>query len=598
MAKASTGIEAITGAPARGDESDALAKEQIKRHSDLMAKYKAVFSDDHQTISQYFLPQDSDINVEKTEGIASWTQQIFDTTAIQAAQVLQSGLFNWWTPPNQPWTEYEPPEELKQSDDIGDATNWLGTASDKFLREIGRSNFYPVKAMGDLGLGVFGTDTIIFDQSDEGEEIFNFIHCKIGTYTIEENYKGIVDTLRREFKMTYRQMKQKFSGRGDFIPTKISDQCRGDTGMAKEFRILHCIFPRDDSKRLKGAKDGPNKPVASVYIAMDFQCTIRESGYDETPILCRRFAKWGTGAAWGYGPAYLAIPDARQVNYVQQYLDALAELHAYPRILVPNELEGDVDLRAGGTTPKGSNPEDKPEEWATVGDYKLGMEMQEQRRQAIRDAFYNDAFKLLNSQPLLDKEMTAYEISQRQAEQMQSIAALNSRQIPEFHNPLGYRGFGIMLRSGKLGTPPKALQQDLGDGKSAIVRPDVLVTSRFNDALKALKNRGTEATLQFLAPIAEAHPELGIYDNFVMDDVAVETGRNNGMAADLFRKKTGENSVAAIRSARMKMQQQQRAAAMAEQVSKAGKNLGSAPPFMQEQAEQALTGGKDKKRAA
>ena len=66
MAKASTGIESITGAPVRGDESDALAKEQIKRHSDLMAKYKAIFADDHQTISQYFLPQDSDINVEKT----------------------------------------------------------------------------------------------------------------------------------------------------------------------------------------------------------------------------------------------------------------------------------------------------------------------------------------------------------------------------------------------------------------------------------------------------------------------------------------------------------------------------------------------------
>src|SRR5581483_9236121 len=257
---------------------------------------------------------------------------------IGAAQVLAAGMYNWWTPPNQPWAEYEPPEEIKDnSSGADDAVQWLAKASDRAMKELQRSNFYTAKAPSDLGLAVSATDTMIVDESAAGTELFNFVHWKIGTYTVEENYKGVVDTLRREIEMTYRQIKQFFGRKGDNIPQKMMDQAKGASAGQKKFKILHCIFPREDSKRLPGRRDGANKPVASVYIAMEFKETMRVSGYEESPILCRRFAKWGTDAPWGYGPSYLALPDARQVNYVQQYLDALAELHAYPSILIPNE---------------------------------------------------------------------------------------------------------------------------------------------------------------------------------------------------------------------------------------------------------------------
>jgi len=573
--------------------ADQLALEQIKRYNDLLAKRKAVFDDDWQTIAQYALPQQSDINTQKTEGVSGWTDQIFDTTMINAAQVLASGLFNWWTPPNQTWAELSVPLELssrdKQQDQAyDDATKFLGDASDAVMREFGRSNFYPSKATGDLGLAVFSTDLILFDESDSGQELFNFIPVKIGTYTAEENYKGIVDTIRREFEMTFRQIEQKFNKPGDSIPEKLKES--GKKGKDRKFKILHCIFPREDSERLPGRKDGPNKPIASVYVALEFNERIRVSGYDESPILCRRMAKWGTDAVWGYGPSYQALPEARQINYVQQYLDALAELHAYPRILTPDNLEGDVDLRAGGNTIfDSSNPNAKPMEWATVADYKLGLEMQEQRRKAIRDAFFNDAFKLLNSQPLLDKKMTAYEISQRRAEQLQNITSIDVRSVNEFVNPCMIRAFGIIYRSGKLGTAPDALMQQLPGGKSALVRPEVVVTSQFVNALRALKNRGCEETIQFLMPLAEQKPET--WDIIDLDTMGREYAQNTGLPPDNLRKLTGPNSVAAIRQQRAKIQQAQRTAALAEQGAKAGKNLAQSPQWMQDNAEAGAQAG-------
>lgn len=569
-------------------DSKLLAKEQLARYEELFSKRRAERDSDFQFIAQYFLPQESDIITFKIEGVASWTDRIFDTTGIHAAETLAAGLFNWWTPQNQNWAEWKVPQELDTNDnDIDEAVQWLGEGSDAFMTELGRSNFYAVKAIGDLGLAVFGTDLILFDESEKNTELFNFIHVKLGTYVIEENYKGMVDTVRRVIPMTYRQIKQKFGKKGDTIPKKMVEIGENETGPMREFKILHCIFPREDSDRLPGAKDGPNKPFASVYIAMDFNETIRVSGYDESPILCRRFKKWVT--QWGYGPGYLALPDARQVNYVQQYMDAMAEIHAYPRVLVPDNLSGDVDLRAGGTTTyDSSSPNNKPEEWLTGADYKLGLEMQEGRRQAIRDAFYVDAFKLLNSPPLLDKEMTAFEISQRQAEQLQNITAVDARQIVEFINPICNRGFSVMFRANKLGQPPAALFKDLGGGKSGLVVPEVVVTSRFNDAIRALKNRGIDETFKFLEPIVQVKPE--VMDVFDLDKVIRQYALDSGMAPDLIRSQKGKNGVDNIRAARAQAQAQQRALEQAQLASQSAANLGKAPQAMQEAATQQLGG--------
>jgi hypothetical protein len=575
---------------------DKLAIEQIKRFSDLMGKYRSVFADDHQTISQYFLPQDSDINTTKTPGVTGYTDQIFDTTPIQAAQTYASGEYNWLTPPQQPWSEYEAPKAIRKKVD-DDAVQWLGEASDDVMAAFNRSNFASVRASNALGVGVFGTDFVLFDEDEEQPGEFNFHHNKIGTYVFEEDYKGVADTTRREFEMTYRQICQKFNRPGDSIPEQMARAGKGEKGQTRKFKILHCIFPRKDSERLPNRKDGANKPFASVHISVDFKEVIRVGGYDEQPCMVPRFAKWGTNDVWGYGPAYLALPDARELNFMAQYMDAAAELMVNPPVLIPDNLEGDVDLRAGGTTTWDTNtPDGKPSDWARAIEYKLGVELMNQKRDAIRDAFFNQAFKLLNSEPLIDKKMTAYEISQRQAENLQGFTPVLGRRIPEFINPLMKRAFGIRFRAGKFGTPPDSLMQDLGGGRRGLIMPDILVTSRISDALKALKNRGTEETFQFMQPLMETKPEL--FDIFDMDKVMTEYAHNSGMAPDLIRPMNGPNGVAAIRAQRMRIQQQNRAAQMAEQLSKSGKNLEASPDWMKEQVQQQVQGKPGGKRAA
>ena len=182
---------------------------------------------------------------------------VTNTTAIQAAQVLQSGLFNWWTPPNQPWNQYELPEELKEMTGADEGTTWLGKASDKALRELLRSNFYMAKQKGDTGLATFATDMIIVDESDSGTELFNFVHWKINQYVIEENYKGIVDTGRREIEMTYRQICQKFNKPGDTIPEKMEQQTRGPKVWRRSSRFCIASFRGRTASGCREGRTGP-----------------------------------------------------------------------------------------------------------------------------------------------------------------------------------------------------------------------------------------------------------------------------------------------------------------------------------------------------
>ena len=557
--------------------ADLLANEQLNKYESARSKRSAVFDSDWQTISQYFLPQESDINVTKTEGITGWTDRIFDTTAIQAAQTMAAGQRNWLTPSSEPWAQFEPPESMRTGGD--DAAIWLGKASDITMQELARSNFYSVMNIAYLHVGIFGTDCIFCEEGKAAA--LNFRNTKVGTYTIEENDEGVVDTVRREFKLTGRQAIQMFGE--DALPDKMRTAIKGK-GQDRSFDFVHCVFPREDSQRLPNREDGANKPIASVYISKDFRECVSVSGYDEMPYLVSRFSKWGTDSPWGYSPAYLALPDVRQINYITQYTDALAELKAYPRILVPSNLDGDVDLRAGGVTTWDINePNGRPAEWATIGDYKMGMELIANKKEMINEAFFVPMFKMLGSDPLIDKKMTAYEISQRLAEKLEQFTPVFDRRVTEFLNPLLRRVFGILYRQGKFGQAPESLLVQSGVNTKGLALPEITITSRISLALKALQNRGTEQAVQFLQPIMQFKPEVA--DNFDLDKMMRNYAMNSGMNADLFR---DERSVAAIRQQRMKLQQQQQALQAAEQLGKAGKGLGGSPDFVQDAAKNAM----------
>lgn len=557
--------------------SDALAIEQLGRYNDLKAERDSQFLPTWQDLACYAMPSQSAINTQKLPGtVSGWTDRIYDTTMIEAATVLSSGQRNWLTPSSEKWFDYEPPEFLNDpgmEEDKDEATNWLANATEVAMREIARSNFYACMNTDYDQVGVFGTGMIFAEQGKK--QALNFRQFKPWHLTIEENDEGVVDSVHRWFQLTTRQAVQQFGL--DKVGPKIAKAYNDPAQLSKKWDFLHACFPREDSKRIKGRMDGENKPYASVYIACEDKVCVEVSGYDEMPYLCSRFRSWGAPTCWGYSPAYLMLPNARQLNYVSQYRDALAELKAYPRLLYPDNLEGDVDLRAGGvTTYDSSQPNAKPEEWMTVGDDRSAEENMQGKKDAINRAFYVNMFTMLEQ--LADKKMTAYEIAQRLGEKLEQFTPVFDRRVTEFLNPLLYRVFGLLYRQGKFGEAPPSLLVPVDGGKAyELAMPVVAITSRISMALKALQNQGIVNTLSVLQPVAQQRPE--VLDNLDLDYIARTLTRNYGSPPKSLRP---EKDVAKIRQQRAQEEAAQRAADLAQRMSASAGDLGKAPKPLQD----------------
>jgi hypothetical protein len=195
------------------------------------------------------------------------------------------------------------------------------------------------------------------------------------------------------------------------------------------------------------------------------------------------------GGMYGWSPAFAALPEARQVNFLQKMLDALAEKMAFPPVLAPDDLEGEIDANAMGVTYFSRDlaaSNSLPKEWMTQGRYDIGVQRVQERQKAINTAFHVDLFQMFAQ---LQKQMTATEVQERAQEKLIQFSPTFARLTTELFNPLLERLFAILLRVGRLGplqNIPQSLIQPLGNGRGYIAPPAVQYASRIALALRAL----------------------------------------------------------------------------------------------------------------
>ena len=216
----------------------------------------------------------------------------------------------------------------------------------------------------------------------------------------------------------------------------------------------------------------------------------------------------------------------RQFNFLVKQSDALAEVTAFPRILIPEYYKGEIDLRANGVTYfDSSNPNARPAEWLTAGKYDVALERAEEKRKAIRNAFHTDLFKMFEN---LDKEMTAREVMERTAEKLNIFSPTFIRMTNELYNPFLLRAFRICMKLGLFPRPPKGV---IGQTEQGIYveEPEITYSSRIALAIKSLENASFAHIVEMQAPILQARPD--VLDNYNLDQIARDTARNAGLPA-------------------------------------------------------------------
>jgi hypothetical protein len=542
-------------------DQTALADWVLSRHAELVAE-RATWETVWQELGEYFLPRRAEITSKRTQPDTSRFDVLFDSTAMQAAATLANGQLAYITPADARWFAFEPPRGVTHDK----AKAWYSRCTEIAQKLLATSNFYSEVHEVYYDDSVFGTYCLFVRRGKTHPVVFT--RFEIGTYAIAEDDEGQVNTVFRELELTVEQ------AAGEFGEENLSEKLRkalatyreqGKGGTVKH-KFIHAIYPRNPKDRQKGKEDGPNKPWASIYVEAANKHVCREGGYDEKPFFAGRHDKHTVGP-YGVSPAWRALPEARQLNFLCKQLDALAEVKAFPRLAIPATHEGEIDLRAGGVTyfdPQ--NPNAFPKEWATAGDYNIGLDRENRKTEAINRAMHVDMFRMFSD---IQKQMTATEVAERASEKLVQFSPSFSRKTTELLTPMLRAVFGILIRDGKFPQPPAeaAVQDDMGN--LVIPEPEVTYVSRVALAIRAMQNLALSRSLERNAMIAQFRPE--VLDNYDFDAISRDTSRNDGLPDSWMKDKDQVEEERAQRAeAQAQAAQQQQMMQMAEAAGKAG----------------------------
>jgi hypothetical protein len=504
-------------------------------------------------------------------------QKIIDSTATLAARTLQSGMMGGVTSPARPWFRLTTPDPgLSEYASVKD---WLHTVTQRMIYTLLKSNIYNVLPITYADLGVFGTAAMSIEEDME-----NVIHCHsfpVGSYTIGKDARGAINVFHRDFRMTVRQVVERFSKRkpnGDIDWSNISDYVRNqwETDQTEAWvEICHIIEPNPEydpnklhSKYKKFSscyyERGSTNASSSNYLTdSDPDRLLSEKGYDLFPILVPR---WGVTGEDVYGtscPGMDGLGDIKQLQLGEKRGAEAIEKKIRPPMVAPTSmrntrssiLPGDVtytDVREGQ---QGFRPAHE----VNISLVELENK-QDQIRRRIQRCFYEDLFLMLATSDRRD--FTAREIDERHEEKLLALGPVLEQLNQDLLDPLIDILFDIMNRQGLLPEPPQELQG---------VPLKVEYLSVMAQAQKYLSLSGIERYAQFAGQVAGMDPNS--IDKTDIDQLLDVYGDITSVPPGIIRT---DDQVAAIRAQKQKAAQAQATAQMVEQGASAAKNLSQA----------------------
>ena len=472
-------------------------------------------------------------------------KDLYDATAVRAAEQLASGLHSYLTSPSERWfglgligrdqLEYTEAE-----------LRWLELAADTIFEAYSyeQSGFNASLHECYLDLACFGT-CILYQSMNQG--LLSFKSFPVADCWFRENSMGLIDTVWRQQLMTGRQVRQEFKD----IPPALSKSLE-ESDENRVFTIIHCVRPRtDEVVEVK-------KPFASVWLCEDTKEQIGDvGGYDSMPYHVGRWIKLA-GETYGRGPAMTCLPDIKVLNEMERLMLKAGNKAIDPPLIVPDE---------GYMLPLKTSPAsliyretDAPDivPLEHRGNLPFGLEQADRKRLQIQQAFYADWLRMEKQ----NKEMTAYEVEDRRMEKLQLMAPMLGRIQSELLGGLIKRTYQLLVGAGLMPRAPITMS-----GAQATVT----YISPAARAQLAIKANDMSRFVQETAILAQIDPT--VLDVFDLDQLVTKMAEYRGISRTFIR--TNEARVR-IREERAAQQAMQQAMEVSEPLTRSVKNLADA----------------------
>ena len=461
-----------------------------------------------------------------------------DDIGILALRTLASGMQSGLTSPARPWfsltlqdetlTQYQPVKE------------WLHECYERMVNAFARSNFYDQIHMLYRELGTFGTGVMFVEEDRE-----TFLRCRTetaGTFCLDVNASYRVDTIYRRIRMTPRQIAQAWP---ETCPDRIRTMAENDS--EQWLTLLHAVEPNPHHR--EGSRNGRERKWRSVFMLLEGGAEILEvGGYYEFPALCPR---WDTTASdiYGSSPAMDALGDCRQLQKITADGRIALEKEVNPPLLIAAGAGiDDVDASAGALNFTSSLAQGQP---SVTSLYQVRANLQAlentkaQMKQQIREMFFNDLFLMITQ---ANRQMTATEVAERNAEKMLLLGPVLDRLRSELFQPLIERAWGVLDRAGLLPPPPVEAVPELAGQEIKIEFISILAMAQKQAGIAAINQ-----TVGFIGQVAQLTQNPDALDKLNVDEAIAEVAEMHGVPPKMIR---SDEEVAALREQRQQQMQQ------------------------------------------
>ena len=383
-------------------------------------------------------------------------QSILDPTATYASQICSAGLMSGLMSPSRPWFKLKAADKNTNLD--RPAQLWFEAVEDQIYQVMAHSNFYDGAATMMQDLVDFGTAPMIIYEDEA--EIIRCYNPVVGEYFLGVGPQFRPETLFRQFVMTVTQIVEMFG----------LDNCPSDAqtlwatkgaAIDQERIVAHAIEPNYPVQ-----KPGMTKPVGKLPGNFDYReyywmwgassdYPLSERGFKDLPFIAPRWFVTGNDP-YGRSPAMTALGDIMQLQRETMRKGELLEKLVRPPLNAPIELKNQPSSILPGHLNYTSNPAQgiKPVFEVSAQALPAITEDLKEIQMRIKQGFFNDLFLMLAQ---ATKDMTAYEVAQRQQEKLQVLGPVIERFQNEGASPAIKRIYAILARKQLLPPMPKSL---------------------------------------------------------------------------------------------------------------------------------------------
>ncbi|MGC1098545.1 portal protein [Pantoea agglomerans] len=530
-------------------------KQRLNKQLGMLTDERTTFNSHWRELSDYISPRSSRFLVSDANRDNRRNTSIVDPTCTLAERTLSSGMMSGITSPARPWFTLSVSDPAMK--DYGPVKVWLEDVQRRMNEVFNKSNLYQSLPIVYAQLGTYGTAAMAILEDDE--DIIRTYPFPIGSYYVSNSARLSVDTVFREFRMTTRQLVEQFGL--DNVSETVKGQWATQTTETWH-DVIHAVYP--NVNRQTGKMDAKNKRYKSVYFekAGDDK-TLRESGFDEFPILAPRWEVNGEDAYGSNCPGMTALGQVKALQLEQKRKSQLIDKATNPPMVGPSSLKSQrVSQLPGAVTYVDQlTGQDglKPLYMVNPNTADLLNDIQD-TRDIIRSSYFVDLFLML--QNINTRSMPVEAVNELREEKLLMLGPVLERLNDEFLDPLIDRAFAIMQRKGMLPPAPEVLQ-------GTALRIEYI--SVMAQAQKSIGVNSMERFVGFVGGMAQAKPEA--LDKLDIDKIIDSYGDSIGVSPSVI---VPDEEVQKIRQARAEQIQQQQQMQMAQAAVAGAKDLSQA----------------------